>query len=306
MRAALTSTLLLGLLLVTACDGASGSEADGGRETGDPTTASATAEGSLPKVRRLVTLGDSFTSGAGVPTIDTSNGCQRSDHDYGALAAAELGARYVDVSCGSATTANAGVPQVTAVDTVPPQLDGVDPRADVVTVSLGLNDLLFFTDMVFTCTSIAATQPQGTPCQDAFAAAPNGGPVDRLPQIAKNITGVLSFVKAKAPDATVLLVGYPQLVPEDGTCPELPLPAEEYPYFRGAFEGLADTMRQVADDMDVTFVDVLGPSAGHDICAGEDAWVLGKDDRPGAGIAYHPLLVETQAVADLVLDALRS
>jgi lysophospholipase L1-like esterase len=257
------------------------------------------------RVDTMVTLGDSFTSGAGIPTIDTSNGCQRSDHDYGALAAKQLKAKYVDVSCGSATTANATTPQVTAVGPVPPQLKGVTKKADVVTVGLGLNDLQFFTDMVFTCTRLAAVQPQGTPCQDLFKLSPSGGPIDRLPQIAQNITAVLSAVEERAPDAQVLMVGVPQLVPESGTCPELPLPAEEYPYFHEAFDKLADTMKDAADDAGVTFIDVLGPSEGHDICAGDDAWVLGSADRPNAGIAYHPLVVEQRAVADLVVDAVR-
>ncbi len=261
--------------------------------------------GKKARIGTVVTLGDSFTSGAGIPTIDTSNGCQRSDHDYGALVAKRLKAKYVDVSCGSATTANATTPQVTVVGSVPPQLKGVTKKADLVTVGLGLNDLQFFTDMVFTCTRLAAAQPQGTPCQDLFALSPAGGPIDRLPQIAQNITAVLSAVKERAPDAQVVMVGVPQLVPESGTCPELPLPAEEYPYFHRAFEELSETMADAADEADVPFVDLLGPSEGHDICAGDDAWVLGNADRPNAGIAYHPLVVEHQAVAELVVDAVR-
>ena len=241
----------------------------------------------------------------GIPTIDGSNGCQRSDHNYGALAAKRLQAKYVDVSCGMATTANATAPQVTVTGPVPPQLKGVTKKADVVLVGLGLNDLQFFSDMVFTCTFLAVIQPAGTPCQDLFAVSPSGGPIDRLPQIAQNITAVLTAVEERAPDAQVLLVGVPQLVPESGTCAELPLPAEEYPYFHRAFDELAQTMEEAADEAGVTFVDVLGPSEGHDICAGEDAWVLGNADRPGAGVAYHPLVVEQQAVADLVVDAVR-
>ena len=53
-----------------------------------------------------VALGDSYTSGPGIPgQIPESGGCGRSDHNYPHLVAAALEIdRFTDVSCGSATT----------------------------------------------------------------------------------------------------------------------------------------------------------------------------------------------------------
>ncbi|WP_410653065.1 hypothetical protein [Amycolatopsis sp. cmx-4-54] len=31
-----------------------------------------------------------------------------------------------------------------------------------------------------------------------------------------------------------------------------------------------------------------GPSLGHDACAGDAAWVSGKDTNPFRAVAYHP------------------
>ena len=64
-------------------------------------------------------------------------------------------------------------------------------------------------------------------------------------------------------------------------------------------------MREAASAAGATFVDVLGPSEGHDICAGADAWVNGLEARPGVAAAYHPLASGQAAVAELVEQALQ-
>ncbi len=38
----------------------------------------------------------------------------------------------------------------------------------------------------------------------------------------------------------------------------------------------------------MTYVDVLGASAGHDICAGDQAWVNGVTRIPEVAVEYHP------------------
>ena len=45
-------------------------------------------------------------------------------------------------------------------------------------------------------------------------------------------------------------------------------------------------------------------SAGHDICAGADAWVNGINTDLTRAVAFHPFAEEQQAVADLILDEL--
>ena len=54
----------------------------------------------------------------------------------------------------------------------------------------------------------------------------------------------------------------------------------------------------------VHYVDLLEPSEGHDICAGDDAWVNGVVTDPERATGLHPFAEEQQAVADLVVEAL--
>jgi hypothetical protein len=100
----------------------------------------------------------------------------------------------------------------------------------------------------------------------------------------------------------VVVVGYPQIVPASGTCPELPLARGDYAYGRQINKGLADAVRVGARKADA-YVDVFAASAGHDICA-DDPWINGIQTDPARALAFHPFAAEQRAVADLVLDAL--
>src|SRR5579864_461623 len=62
----------------------------------------------------FVALGDSFAAGDLIPVspFGAPAGCLRSSHDYGADAAAALGATsYIDATCTSASTKNMTQPQ---------------------------------------------------------------------------------------------------------------------------------------------------------------------------------------------------
>jgi lysophospholipase L1-like esterase len=247
-----------------------------------------------------VALGDSFTSGGGLPQpVPGSGPCLQSRLSYPNLVAEELGARLDDASCGGATTENGTTaqPRPGAADW-PPQLDRLRADTDLVTVGLGYNDLFFYPGVVVGCVSAAASDPTGAPCQERVGGLPD---LTALPaQIGERVEALLEAVRDRAPTAEVLVVGYPQLVPESGTCPELPLATGDYPFVRELLRALDDALRSAAEAAGATFVDVLGASEGHDICAGDDAWVAGARPAPGTAAPYHPFAVEQQAVADLI------
>jgi lysophospholipase L1-like esterase len=274
-RTALIS-VLAAVLLLGACD-------DGG----DPA-----------RIRTYVSIGDSFTSGAGLAE-NTSPSCQRSRLAYPTLVAKKLDAKLTDGSCGGATTLNVTTPQQVADVSVPPQLDSVSRSTDLVTVELGYNDEAWF-GIFFACADLTASDPDGHPCQDAGAGRDPEATADA---IGDRVAATLESVQKKAPDARVLLLGYPQPVPESGTCPELPLSTGDYPYVRSMMELLDDALRRAADSAKVTYVDVLGASAGHDICAGDEAWVNGAATVPEVAVSFHPFARGQRAVAELVLSA---
>jgi lysophospholipase L1-like esterase len=254
---------------------------------------------------RYVALGDSFTSGAGLPrTRRDAFTCGQSSLNYPRLVAKAIGAKLVDVSCGGATTENGVQPQSLGAETWPAQLDAVTRDTGLVTVSLGGNDLAWYLAVMFGCTTAGATDPTGNPCERQGTSLESN--LTALPaQIGARLEALLTEVHRRAPSARVLLVGYPQLVPAHGTCPELPLATGDYPFVRAQWEAMDAAMREAAAAAGATYVAVLGPSEGHDICAGADAWVNGFEPRPGVAASYHPLASGQAAVAELVEQALQ-
>lgn len=253
-----------------------------------------------------VALGDSFTSGAGLPqTAPEATVCGNSALNYPHLVADAVQATLTDVSCGGATTDNGTQPQSQGAGAPlrPPQLDAVDRDTELVTVGLGGNDLGWYVGLMSICTSVAPNDPTGSPCAQQ-SSTPGNDLTALPPQIGQRVETLLTEVHRRAPGAKVLLVGYPQPVPASGTCAELPLATGDYPFVRAQWAALNDAMRAAAEQTRTTFVDVLAPSEGHDICAGADAWVNGITARPGVAAPYHPLAEGQAAVADLVVRTL--
>jgi lysophospholipase L1-like esterase len=279
------ATLLVVLVLGAAAAGCSGS----GEQSG--------------AVHQYVAMGDSYTTGAGLPAAETdSSGCPRSRHAYPTLVAKKLRATLQDASCGGATTRDATSPQPTGDGRLnPPQLSSVTSSTDLVTVGLGYNDSGWFFGLLMGCPSLASTDPTGHPCEDSQAGK---HPEEVAHSIGASVQTTLEQVHDKSPDARVLLIGYPQPVPAEGTCPELPLATGDYPFVRSSFELLDTELRKAAANADATYVDVMAASAGHDICAGPEAWVNGAIPRQGVAASYHPFADEQQAVAGLVLEEL--
>ncbi|MFC7495312.1 MULTISPECIES: SGNH/GDSL hydrolase family protein [unclassified Nocardioides] len=293
-RPPLATALLLALGVLAGCTSGGADPAPlPARTTGDPTQ-SPTAYDSY------VALGDSYTAAPLVPPTDTSTICLRSGVNYPALVAEAMpGTALTDVSCSGATTAHTRVVQRGAAGSVPPQLDAVRRGTDLVTIGLGGNDENLFGTLLLGCTRLAQAEPDGSPCTDRFA--------DRVEPVLgttrDNLTRVIRDVERRAPRAHVVVVGYPQIVPASGTCPDLPLAPGDYAFARDTNQRLTQTLEEAAAAADVEYVDVWSASEGHDICAG-DPWINGRVTSAQRALAYHPLAAEQQAVADLVLEGL--
>jgi lysophospholipase L1-like esterase len=290
------AALLLVLVALTGCssDGADTPAPLPARATGDPTS-SATIYDSY------VALGDSYTAAPLVPPTDTSTICLRSGVNYPALVAEAMpGTTLTDVSCSGASTANARLPQRGAHGSVPPQLDAVRRGTDLVTVSLGGNDESLFATLLLGCTRLAQEDPTGSPCTDRFG--DRVAPV--LVTVRDNLARVIEDVHDRAPKARVLVVGYPEIVPDSGGCDDLPLAPEDYPFARRVNQRLTEAAHDAAEAADAEYVDVWSATAGHEICS-DDPWINGRVTAADRALAYHPLAAEQQAVADLVLETIR-
>jgi len=293
--ATIVLAVLAGLVALTGCDDAPAAT------SGAPDAGS--SAGDYPS---YVALGDSYTAAPGVPQTDLTNGCARSDGNYPRLVAAALGSELSDVSCSGASTLDlVGAQQNNGV-VLPAQFEALSADTSLVTLGIGGNDVELFQTLVGVCSRLASATTDAAPCRDRMA---SGGPhhdrlLGKVATIGERVAAALEGVHDRAPGATVLLVGYPQTVPDHGTCPILPLARGDYGYVRSVIEALNEALRAAAAAAGATYVDVAEASEGHDICAGDDAWVNGSQTDLSRAIAFHPFAEEQQAVADLIVDEL--
>jgi hypothetical protein len=268
------------------------------RTTGAPT-------GAPTAYDEYVALGDSYTAAPLVPPTDVSTLCLRSEVNYPALLASAMpGTVLTDVSCSGASTDNMSIPQAGRGGSVPPQFDALSRRTDLVTIGLGGNDDNLFATLLGRCTQLAGSDPTGSPCAVALAEDGSDQLTRTLDNIRRNVADVVDGVRLRSPDARIVVVGYPQIVPASGTCDLLPLAAGDYPFARQVNEGLTLAVRRGATDAGAEYVDLWAPSSGHDICSSEP-WINGRITSAETALAYHPLAVEQRVVADLILARIR-
>ncbi|MGW4566461.1 SGNH/GDSL hydrolase family protein, partial [Streptomyces sp. NPDC004561] len=218
-----------------------------------------------------VALGDSYTSGPAIPQ-QVDAGCARSDHNYPSLVAADQkAATFTDVSCSGATTAEMWQAQ----GANEPQLDALGRDTDLVTVQIGGNDV-GFGSIIGTCAHLAAQDPTGNPCERSYEASGYDALTLAVLRTAPKVDRVLRAVHARAPHARVVVVGYPDLLPDDGVgCfPQVPFAKGDFPYLRDTEKRLNLMLRLVAGVNRAEYVDTYGPTVGHDMCkAPADRWI---------------------------------
>ncbi|MFJ7902155.1 SGNH/GDSL hydrolase family protein [Streptomyces sp. NPDC096198] len=213
--------------------------------------------------RDYVALGDSYASAPVVPGQVDAN-CKRSDHNYPSLVASYASKRLTDVTCSGATTAEMTAPQGTA----PAQFSALGRRTDLVTVTIGGNDV-GFTTVLGTCARLTASDPTGAPCRAYFTARGRDRLTETVEQTAPKIARVLRGVRDRSPHARILVVGYPDLFPETGvgcTSGSVPFAAGDFPYLRDKEKQLNAMLAGQARRHGAGFVDTYRPTIGHDMC----------------------------------------
>jgi lysophospholipase L1-like esterase len=293
----LVGAALVALLVLTGCTATPGDESPAA-----PLTAGATPEGdlALASPHRYVALGDSFTAAPLVPQTELETGCFRSDGNYPSLLADALGLRLTDVSCAGASTRHLVRRQSTVREaTAPPQLRVLDDRTDLVTLGIGGNDFGLFSGLVQACLQLRSSDPTGAPCATSSLGERL---VSRIPSIGRNVERALERIERRAPNARVILVGYPRIAPADGACPrELPFADGDVTFGDRVLRELDAALRGAADAAGVEYLDLYTASAGHDVCSPRP-WVNGRQTQPGVALAFHPLADGARATATLLED----
>ena len=252
-----------------------------------------------------VALGDSYTAGPLIPRqLPDPPGCWRSDHNYPRLVAQDRGLSVRDRSCSGAGTEDLASPQVVLGGPNPPQLDALDSNVGTVSVQIGGNDVGFY-EIVQQCASLL---PVGTPCQDRYVRSGADEISGRIKATGPKVGAALAEIRRRSPNARVFVVGYPAILPEvhPGCWPVMPITAGDVPYVRNKEKELNAMLATQAAAAGATYVDVYGPSIGHDACQLPGTrWV--EPLIPLAPAApVHPNALGMRSMADALLAALAS
>lgn len=243
-----------------------------------------------------VALGDSYTAVSGTDT-EIGDACLRSDDSYPNLLADKLGIDDVtNVSCGGATTGNLTSTQYPlGKGRNEPQLDALSADTKLVTLGIGLNDEGYGTLTLVSCFLVNGREQSS--CAP-YLARPQSDLDELVAQIGRNVAGALEKIKQAAPNARVVLVGYPRTLPDDSSCKsEVPLPKAALERVRTSGKDVNTTLKRVAAKADVSFLDMYAASTGHDVCS-KDPWVNGQRTLVGQAYPFHPFPAYHVAVAD--------
>ncbi|CAM3176580.1 SGNH/GDSL hydrolase family protein [Stackebrandtia soli] len=228
-----------------------------------------------PEAINYVAMGDSFASGAGAgnyadvaevaPTSWKGGDCLQSANGYSPLLAAELGATLDFQSCSGAQTA----------DIHADQLGTISAATDLITLSVGGNDV-GFADVIQTCTFNGTAT-----CTSKVTEAEN-----KARSVLPGRLGTLySAIKQKAPNAQVIVLGYPQLFIGKTCFGNTGVNLDEQARINQANYVLNGIIKTAATSAGFTYVDTMPPFVGKGVCA-SGAWINGL--KFNLAEAYHP------------------
>ncbi|GAB2811908.1 SGNH family lipase [Actinocorallia aurea] len=222
-----------------------------------------------------VALGDSYSSGTGAGSY-TDLLCTRSANAYPArYAAAHPGTAFKFVACGGAT-----IPDVFAN-----QLSALGSATTHVTISIGGND------SGFASTMLSCQYGTTTACRSAL----EEGTEFVQNELPGRLDSLYAQIRARAPRAEVVVVGYPRLYKQGGLCLG-GLSATKRDLINTAADGLTAVLAGRAAAAGFAFADARPGFAGHEICT-TGAWIDSGNIHPTAtGHAQGYLPVVTAAL----------
>jgi lysophospholipase L1-like esterase len=213
---------------------------------------------------RYVALGDSFSSGVGTGSYTLSRTCRRGKYAYPWLVFRQRpNTALTFVACSGATTASL----------MRTQLRSVSRGTDIVTVTIGGNDI-GFADLIVQCTL--------SECSKALDRARSTLTSFLRPRL----DTVYRAIERRAPDARVVVLGYPRMFSGSG-CPATPgIDSRE----RSKANRLADALDRLtasrAAAFGFTYKSAIGSFTGHAVCSSR-TWLNGLD-LTRLSESYHP------------------
>lgn len=225
-----------------------------------------------------VALGDSYSSGLGAGSYLGSSSCHRSSNAYPVLYAAQASASLDFVACSGARTS----------DVLNNQVSALSAGTDLVTITVGGNDA-GFASVMQDC--ILGGDSGCKTAIDNAKAFVNG----TLPGLLEN---TYRQIRSRAPEATVIVLGYPHFYRIGGSC-SVGLSDASRGYINGGADALDSVIQKEATEAGFAFADVRPAFTGHEICSGA-AWLhsltypIDESYHPtatGQAQGYYPSLV---------------
>ena len=230
-------------------------------------------------------------------------GCLKSSNNYPHLAQGRLGyAEFRDASCSGAETEDMTQPQNVSPGPNPPQFDSLSGDTELVTMTIGGNDI-GFSSIAEDCMSAS---PYGSPCRDKYVQNGQDEVSRRIAETAPKVAAVIQGVHERSPQAAVLLLNYSAILPhtgDRGCWPQLPIARGDVPWVRAKQEELNAMLADQAAINGAQLVDVYAASRGHDACQlPVRRWV--EPAAPvNAAAPLHPNLGGMLAMSRLVVAA---
>ncbi|WP_018156849.1 SGNH/GDSL hydrolase family protein [Demetria terragena] len=221
-----------------------------------------------------VAMGDSYASGAGIMPLDPAADprCSQSTLNYAHVIAHRTSVKkFTDVSCGGAKTKDFTTAQHPGVA---PQLDALNRRTRLVTLTIGGNDGDVFGNSFSGCATLTASDPTGNPCERTY-----GKKFER--QVTRDtypaLVRTFKAIHRAAPRAKVAVPTYLRILPAKGSphCTKVTGIAQgDVPYLGHLQKTLHLTVKKAARRSGVHYVDLWAASRGHDACqAPNTRWV---------------------------------
>ena len=225
------------------------------------------AAASRPAVR-YVALGDSYSAGSGAGPYSTAgHSCERSARAFPQLWASQHApASFTSVACAGANTA-------TVLDR---QLSALSSRTTLVSLTIGGNDV-GFSHVMETC-----VLEWDSACIDAVTNAEKSI-TTTLPG---QLDSVLRAIRAHAPQARIVLLGYPDLYDLSRSAGCFGIGTTKRTALNHGADALDRALSVAAARNGDTFADVRADFAGHQICAGGTGY-LNAITFP-LDSSYHP------------------
>ena len=247
-----------------------------------------------------VALGDSYSSGEGVPSFispSDEDGCHRSHNAYPAVLAEDVPSLRLDafVACSGAKTNDVEE----GMDEEPSQIDALGPETEIVTITIGGNDIGFGE---FAKECVISTCDSSSPAYEYS-----------MEQIATDLPEKLEqtyrLIHEYAENAEVYVVGYPQVVSEtEPECGVIFAKSEEQAS-REVVTALDKVIKEEVEAAGGKFIyvnpDAEGsPFIGHELCVEGTEPYFNGFYFPETKYSFHPNERGQQAYAELIAEVL--